>query len=62
MNCTATLLDNFWDKYPGTDVVQCGYDFPCEAGSCLPQARNPYCGTNVSCLSTFDARFPLVLQ
>jgi len=49
--CTDLMLEAFWEKYPNSVVVQCGYDLPCEQGQCIPQPRNPYCGTNVTCMN-----------
>ena len=48
--CTDTLLSHFWAKYPRARVMQCGYDLPCEQGRCVPAPRNPFCGSNVTCL------------
>jgi hypothetical protein len=52
--CTSTLLETYWAKYPKSKVFQCGYDIPCLEGKCmlLDMLRNPYCGTNITCITT----------
>ena len=49
--CTDLMLETYWKKFPKSVVVQCGYDLPCEEGGCIPQPRNPFCGTNVTCMN-----------
>lgn len=48
-NCNLKLLKGLFDVFPKTKVVQCGYDFQCSAGSCLPFQRWPFCQYNTSC-------------
>jgi len=55
--CTDRILEAYWAKFPKSVVVQCGYDFPCEAGKCIPQPRNVYCGTNVTCMNEGSVYF-----
>merc|ERR1719221_2078807 len=42
-NCNFKLLDNFYQRFPNSAVVQCAYDFQCSEGLCLPLARWPFC-------------------
>jgi len=50
-NCTASLLETYWKSYPLSRVMQCGYDFPCATGRCMPAPRIPFCKKNVTCTS-----------
>ena len=48
--CTQSLLEKYWAAFPLSRVMQCGYDFPCRSGRCVPAPRTPYCGTRpLSC-------------
>ena len=62
--CTESMLGPFWEAYPHAKVLQCGYDIPCEQGSCAAQpARNPYCGTNVTCMNLVTVGWqPMLLE
>jgi hypothetical protein len=37
LKCTATLLDNYFEAFPKSNVMQSGYDLPCEglANGCM---------------------------
>lgn len=59
--CTDELLDSYWKLHPTSTVVQCGYDLPCEAGGCIPESRNPFCGTNVTCLNEGGLHFQKIM-
>merc|ERR1719410_2729464 len=47
--CNGELLQNLYQRFPKVQVVQCGYDFQCAAGNCIPFARWPFCKDNVTC-------------
>lgn len=47
--CEFALLDKLYEAYPHTKVVQCGYDFQCGAGLCLPIERFPFCHESIVC-------------
>lgn len=49
--CNVRLLQNFYEEFPQAGVVQCGYDFECVQGSCIPSRRWPFCQTNVTCIT-----------
>lgn len=40
MKCTETLFQHYWKAFPGSKIMQCNYDFPCEKppphAECLP--------------------------
>merc|ERR1719410_1319480 len=38
-NCNARLLLSLYAEFPHVQVVQCGYDFQCAQGNCLPFSR-----------------------
>ena len=64
--CTETLLTRLWAAFPSTEVMQCGYDIPCEAGSqCLGvmESRNFFCGHNVTCQNFGNVQWqPMLLE
>lgn len=55
--CTAVLLDQLYEKYPKTKVFQCGYDFQCGEGSCLPLARFPFCENSITCANAIGVKW-----
>lgn len=55
--CNEILLDKLYAVFPKTQVFQCGYDFQCAAGNCIPSSRWPYCGHNVSCTDTMGRKW-----
>ena len=51
-NCTQSLLEYYWARYPSSRVMQCGYDFPCtDTKQCQTVAARklPHCGTDGTC-------------
>ena len=50
--CTRKLLEHYWQVYPHSKVMQCGYDIPCESGGCIhtDDSRVPFCKSNVTCM------------
>jgi hypothetical protein len=44
-NCTQTLLEHFWKRYPAAKVGQYNYDIPCLEGNCLGAAADFLGGT-----------------
>ena len=54
-DCTAAILTKFFEVFPKSKVMQCGYDIPCADGGCVKtdDARNEWCGANVTCMNEF---------
>ncbi len=52
--CSAALLGAFFDAFPASQAMQCGYDVQCADAAwahCMDvlESRAPFCGANVTC-------------
>jgi hypothetical protein len=54
--CTTKMLDNFWRVFPKSQVMQSGYDVPCDDLLCLNTMDRAffsgYCGNNITCANS----------
>lgn len=57
--CSATLMDAFFEAFPASRIMQCGYDIQCEDTKCIPslEARCPFCGNNLTCANSVGVKF-----
>jgi len=60
-SCNIILLERLYARFPGTRVVQCGYDYQCAEGNCVPFTRWPFCGGNIHCANTLGRHWAHVL-
>lgn len=52
-NCSATMLENYWDVFPSSRVLFTGYDIPCFNFFCMTTFERlfyrAFCGDDVAC-------------
>lgn len=55
-SCTEKMLDAYWTQFPKSQVMQSGYDVPCDNLLCLDTLDaaffSGYCGNNITCANS----------